>query len=262
MEGARALAHGVQSFAFRSAEPVDPSAFAQFLSLVSSMLGPRLLRLKGLFALADRPETPILVDGVQHVFHAPRALPRMAGRGPRDPGRHHRRGRRGAGRRKPLGRAHARAADRRARSRRADRQSAGAASGRAAGVGVETLGARSDWPLDVRKGQSWKEGKRVRGTSPLFPPPRAEPTPAQFSGLCRCREAFEHAARVACRCSASERTVPGTAADAYRSTVAARALPCAHFRSAPVGAGGSENRAKFCITAVIDSTRIRRKEVN
>ena len=40
------------------------------------MLGPRLLRFKGLFALADRPETPILVDGVQHVFHAPRALPR------------------------------------------------------------------------------------------------------------------------------------------------------------------------------------------
>ena len=38
------------------------------------MLGSRLLRFKGLFVLADRPETPILVDGVQHVFHAPRAL--------------------------------------------------------------------------------------------------------------------------------------------------------------------------------------------
>ncbi len=71
--GSRAL-HNVQTFAFRSAEPVDPSAFAQFLSLVNSMLGPRLLRLKGLFALAGRPEAPILVDGVQHVFHAPRAL--------------------------------------------------------------------------------------------------------------------------------------------------------------------------------------------
>ena len=33
------------------------------------------MRLKGLIALADRPETPILVDGVQHVFHPPRALP-------------------------------------------------------------------------------------------------------------------------------------------------------------------------------------------
>ena len=38
------------------------------------MLGPELLRFKGLFALADRPEKPLLVDGVQHVFHAPRAL--------------------------------------------------------------------------------------------------------------------------------------------------------------------------------------------
>ena len=73
--GGKRSPHGVQSFAFRSAEPIDPGAFAKFLSLVGSMLGPRLLRLKGLFALADRPERPILVDGVQHVFHAPRALP-------------------------------------------------------------------------------------------------------------------------------------------------------------------------------------------
>ena len=73
--GGKRSPHDVQSFAFRSDEPVDPSAFAQFLSLVGAMLGPRLLRLKGLFALAGRPETPILVDGVQHVFHAPRALP-------------------------------------------------------------------------------------------------------------------------------------------------------------------------------------------
>ena len=39
------------------------------------MIGPRLLRFKGLFALADRPEAPVLVDGVQHVFHPPRTLP-------------------------------------------------------------------------------------------------------------------------------------------------------------------------------------------
>ncbi len=70
-----ALAHGVSTFAFRSVEPIEPDAFAQFLSLIGSMLGPRLLRLKGLFSLANRPNAPILVDGVQHVFHAPRALP-------------------------------------------------------------------------------------------------------------------------------------------------------------------------------------------
>jgi G3E family GTPase len=70
----RGHAAGIRTFAFRSAEPVDPGAFAQFLSLVGSMLGPKLLRLKGLFALIDRPEAPIRVDGVQHVFHPPRLL--------------------------------------------------------------------------------------------------------------------------------------------------------------------------------------------
>ncbi len=75
LAGGSPLAHGVQSFAFRAVEPIDPDAFAKFLTLLGSMLGPKLLRLKGLFALAGRPDAPILVDGVQHVFHAPRALP-------------------------------------------------------------------------------------------------------------------------------------------------------------------------------------------
>jgi G3E family GTPase len=69
-------AHGVKTFVFRSDAALDPSEFARFLSVLGAMLGPKLLRLKGLFKLADRLETPILVDGVQHVFHPPRALPR------------------------------------------------------------------------------------------------------------------------------------------------------------------------------------------
>ncbi len=68
--------HRVRTFAFRSEAPVDPAAFAGFLSALSAMIGPRLLRFKGLIALAGRPEAPLLVEGVQHVFHSPRALPR------------------------------------------------------------------------------------------------------------------------------------------------------------------------------------------
>ena len=68
--------HGVKTYGFRSDAALDPVAFTQFLSVLGAMLGPRLLRLKGLFKLADRPETPILVEGVQHVFHPPRILPR------------------------------------------------------------------------------------------------------------------------------------------------------------------------------------------
>jgi G3E family GTPase len=67
-------APGIRTFAFRSAELIDPGAFAQFLSLLGSMLGPKLLRLKGLIALSDRPDAPIQLDGVQHVFHPPRLL--------------------------------------------------------------------------------------------------------------------------------------------------------------------------------------------
>ncbi len=67
--------HRVRTFIFRSDRPIDPVAFGQFLTVLGAMIGPRLLRLKGLFALADRPEAPVLVDGVQHVFHPPRTLP-------------------------------------------------------------------------------------------------------------------------------------------------------------------------------------------
>ena len=71
----RQAKHRVRTFVFRSDRPIDPVAFGQFLTVLGAMIGPRLLRLKGLFALADRPEAPVLVDGVQHVFHPPRTLP-------------------------------------------------------------------------------------------------------------------------------------------------------------------------------------------
>jgi len=79
LEAAPAAPEGgrrVRTFAFRTEAPIAPRAFAQFLTALAAMLGPRLLRLKGLFKVADRPETPILVEGVQHVFHPPRTLSR------------------------------------------------------------------------------------------------------------------------------------------------------------------------------------------
>jgi G3E family GTPase len=36
--------------------------------------GEDLLRFKGLINIAERPDTPIVVHGVQHVFHPPRDL--------------------------------------------------------------------------------------------------------------------------------------------------------------------------------------------
>ena len=48
---------------------------AQFVALLSERFGPRLLRVKGLIALADDPGKPLLIQGAQHVFHPPRRRP-------------------------------------------------------------------------------------------------------------------------------------------------------------------------------------------
>ncbi len=46
-----------------------------FLDLVRSLHGPNLLRLKGVVKLAETPEQPLVVHGVQHVMHPPARLP-------------------------------------------------------------------------------------------------------------------------------------------------------------------------------------------
>jgi len=45
-----------------------------FLELLRSMHGPRLLRVKGVVKLAEMPDTPLVIHGVQHVFHPPARL--------------------------------------------------------------------------------------------------------------------------------------------------------------------------------------------
>jgi Cobalamin synthesis protein cobW C-terminal domain len=46
-----------------------------FLDLLRSMHGPNLLRLKGVVKIAETPQSPLVVHGVQHVFHPPVRLP-------------------------------------------------------------------------------------------------------------------------------------------------------------------------------------------
>jgi G3E family GTPase len=65
----------VRSHVFVSEALIQPPALGRFLDLLSEMLGPRLLRVKGLIGLADNPGRPLLIHGAQHVFHAPRVLP-------------------------------------------------------------------------------------------------------------------------------------------------------------------------------------------
>jgi G3E family GTPase len=73
---ASALAHptSLRAYAFAAREPVGAPDFARFQMLLHAMLGPRLLRVKGLVALAEHPDEPLVVNGAQQVLHAPRRL--------------------------------------------------------------------------------------------------------------------------------------------------------------------------------------------
>ncbi len=65
----------IRSFTFRDARPISPQGLELFLSLLTSYHGPNLLRMKGLIKLEDDPTRPLVVHGVQHVFHPPVRLP-------------------------------------------------------------------------------------------------------------------------------------------------------------------------------------------
>lgn len=61
----------IQAFCVTRDPPLDPRAFDLFLELLRAAHGPKLLRVKGIVALSDDPVRPIVVHGVQHVFHPP-----------------------------------------------------------------------------------------------------------------------------------------------------------------------------------------------
>jgi len=66
----------IRAFCLTSAEPLSPAAFDAFMTMLQQAQGPKLLRVKGIVGLADDPSRPIVVHGVQHVFHPPVRLER------------------------------------------------------------------------------------------------------------------------------------------------------------------------------------------
>jgi G3E family GTPase len=66
----------IRAGAFTTADAVPAAAFEVFLDLVRSVHGPNLLRMKGVVKIADQPDRPLVVHGVQHVFHPPAYLER------------------------------------------------------------------------------------------------------------------------------------------------------------------------------------------
>jgi len=64
----------IRAFCLSSDEAVSPAAFEYFLSLLRAAHGEHLLRLKGIVKLDDERGRPIIIHGVQHVFHPPLRL--------------------------------------------------------------------------------------------------------------------------------------------------------------------------------------------
>jgi G3E family GTPase len=64
----------IRAHSFTFDMPLHQAAFAHWLELMAAMRGERLLRVKGLVQLIERPDEPLLVQGAQHVFHPPQHL--------------------------------------------------------------------------------------------------------------------------------------------------------------------------------------------
>jgi G3E family GTPase len=64
----------IRAFALTADEALPAPAVDMFLDLLRSLHGPNLLRVKGVVRLAETPEQPLVIHGVQHVFHPPAQL--------------------------------------------------------------------------------------------------------------------------------------------------------------------------------------------
>ncbi len=64
----------IRAFTLKSDEAVDASTLATFIDLLRSAHGPNLLRVKGIVKLKEHPERPVVLHGVQEIFHPPATL--------------------------------------------------------------------------------------------------------------------------------------------------------------------------------------------
>lgn len=68
--------HGgdIRSFSIVHDRPIEPMALDMFIDLLRSAHGEKLLRMKAIVAVADKTDRPLVLHGVQNVFHAPERL--------------------------------------------------------------------------------------------------------------------------------------------------------------------------------------------
>ncbi|HET9617382.1 MAG TPA: GTP-binding protein [Pseudolabrys sp.] len=66
----------IGSFVIVSEQPMPAGTLEMFLELLRASHGSNLLRVKGIVNVAEMPDTPVVVHGVQHVFHPTARLER------------------------------------------------------------------------------------------------------------------------------------------------------------------------------------------
>ncbi len=65
----------IRAFCIIRERPISWAALSAWLDGLATMRGDDLLRLKAIVALSDRPDQPVVLHGVQHLFHPPVLLP-------------------------------------------------------------------------------------------------------------------------------------------------------------------------------------------
>jgi G3E family GTPase len=65
----------IRAFCIIRERPISWDALSAWLDALATMRGDDLLRLKAIVALSDRPDQPVVLHGVQHLFHPPVLLP-------------------------------------------------------------------------------------------------------------------------------------------------------------------------------------------
>jgi len=66
--------HGITSCCIVRDRPVPWESFSAWLELLSTRRGSDLLRVKGIVNIAERPGRPVVIHGVQQIFHPPVVL--------------------------------------------------------------------------------------------------------------------------------------------------------------------------------------------
>ena len=65
----------ISAFCITRERPISWDALSGWLDALTSIRGDDLLRMKAIVAIAEKPEQPVVLHGVQHVFHPPVMLP-------------------------------------------------------------------------------------------------------------------------------------------------------------------------------------------